>query len=345
MKIALVLDSRDFGGIESHILELARTLSGYSLELTVIRLTDYGDHPLLTTLQQYSIYTKVLNGSFTEFFNYIRKNSFDIVHSHGYKANIYSRLICRLTSSKSVSTFHSGDRGTGKLYLYDALDRWTAFVSDYNVCVSEPIQSGLIGQSDVMLNAITTQDVELEYGTRIGFVGRLSSEKAPERFVQLAKQFPEQAFSMFGDGPDYQILAQQAPNNLTLHGHQRNMQSVWSTLSILVLPSRKEGLPMVCLEAMLRGIPVIATNVGSIEQLIEHNNDGWVINDYSQASLADALHAWLALPASDALAYRLRARDKILRQFSMHEYVPRLLTQYHRLLSNVSLPSKGGEYV
>ncbi|CAI8187379.1 MAG: O-antigen biosynthesis glycosyltransferase WbnH [Glaciecola sp. HTCC2999] len=345
MKIALVLDSRDFGGIESHILELARVLIEYSLDLTVVRLADYGNHPLMTKLQNFNIPTHTLHGSFTEFFHFIKVQRFDIVHSHGYKANLYSRLVCRFTYSQSVSTFHSGDQGKGKLYLYDALDRWTGFVSHYNICVSEPIKASVHGSSDVMLNTINTQGIELEFGYQVGFVGRLSREKAPERFVALAKQFPEQQFAMFGDGPDYQTLAVQAPSNLTLHGHQADMQSVWKNISVLVLPSRKEGLPMVCLEAMVRGIPVIATDVGSIAQLITPDVDGWIVSEYSQSSFCDTLQAWFELPQSDALSVRHSARDKILSQFSMHEYVPQLLTQYQRLLTNVALPEKRGEYV
>ena len=345
MKIALVLDSRDFGGIESHILEVAKALSGYAVDLTVVRLTNYGSHPLITRLQDANIHTHTLNGSFSSLYRYVKTQQFDIVHSHGYKANLYSRLVCRFTRSQSVSTFHSGDRGTGKLYLYDALDRWTAFLSHYNICVSEPIQSGLNGQSDVMLNAISTKNTGLEFGTQIGFVGRLSTEKAPERFVALAEQFPNQQFAMFGDGPEYQTLAHKAPKNLTLHGHQADMHSVWKTISVLILPSRKEGLPMVCLEAMLRGIPVIATDVGSIKQLIEHDIDGWVINEYCPSLLCDTLEAWLQLSQQDVNAYRLNARDKILRHFSMREYTPKLLTQYQRLLPNTSSPSKRNEYV
>ncbi len=112
---------------------------------------------------------------------------------------------------------------------------------------------------------------------RIMFVGRLSEEKGPDIFLQALKMLMDKGVActacIAGDGPDRQELMKRAEELslsgvLTFAGLQPDTAPLYREADMLVLPSRHEGLPLVLLEAMASGLPVIAAAVGGIPDVI-----------------------------------------------------------------------------
>ena len=110
-----------------------------------------------------------------------------------------------------------------------------------------------------------------------GYVGRLSSEKGPDLFldalIPLCHQYPQLDAVMLGDGPERDSLQAridaaglQAAHRLP--GYQTDMRAWWQQLDALVISSRTEGTPMILLEAMQAGVPVVAFGVGGIPDVI-----------------------------------------------------------------------------
>lgn len=329
--IWLLLDSRDVGGIESHIFQLALGLKQFQRSVRVIFLCKYEQpHPLTTTLNSANISYHFLEGSWSDLLNYTRHHQPRVIHSHGYKAALYSRLLrlSLLTSHQKIrfiNTFHAGEIGQGKLALYDTIDRWSAPFSHHNFAVSELINQRVPSQTTVLNNFIDTEDLTQSSGKQIAFVGRLSHEKAPDRFIELAKQHPAYSFHLYGSGPMEQELTLTLPNNVVFHGHQTSMETIWKDIGLLIICSRYEGLPMTALEAMGRGIPVISTPVGNISKLIQSETNGWIVEP---EELSQALLHWFELSAINKIEIQQAAQKTIQDHFSTKAIVPRVLELY-----------------
>ncbi|WEM42559.1 glycosyltransferase family 4 protein [Photobacterium sp. DA100] len=266
--IYLIVDSSGFGGIESHIQQLAILLQSKQAELEVVYLQHYPSHPQYAELEQHHISYRFLSeSSVTTFFRQLKAD--DIVHAHGYKASILSRFGRLLARYHLVTTFHAGEAVSGKLAFYEWLNRYTAAFS-YNLAVSEKIKTDLPFRCELLRNFVHCQnanDSRNRHSTlQVGFVGRLSHEKAIDRFVFLCAQLPNIKCHVFGDG-DQAGMLQGRP--VIWHGAVPAMEPYWHLLDVLLITSRAEGMPMAALEAMAHGVVVLSTDVGEMPSLLE----------------------------------------------------------------------------
>lgn len=305
--IALLLDSRQMGGIESHVLNLAQALTRRGYKVQVVLWKDYGDHPLVDALRAQAIEVVHLQGRVRSLMHYLTQAAPHILHTHGYKAGIWGRLVARILGISVVSTFHNGDVGVGRMALYTALDRLLAGFS-HNICVSDQIASRLFWPSRVLANFIEDSQLSAQprqrFGRRIGFVGRLTHDKGPDRFYTLASNMPDAQFLVYGMG---ELLPTQTTllANLKLMGSVASMSEHWANLDLLCIPSRVEGLPMVALEAMARGIYVVAFDVGDLHKVITPSG-GALVKAGDLAAMQQAIEDWLA--SSDTQKKKLSAQ-------------------------------------
>ncbi len=120
------------------------------------------------------------------------------------------------------------------------------------------------------------------------FIGRLSEEKNPDVFVEIAKLVGEEnktagiaKFFMIGDGPMKKeiehMIHKERVGNLTYLGYQSNIAEYLSAADIFVLPSRIEGFPLSILEAMSMGVAVVASAVGAVPDVVVDGHNGYVI--------------------------------------------------------------------
>jgi glycogen(starch) synthase len=132
---------------------------------------------------------------------------------------------------------------------------------------------------------------------RIGYVGRLAEQKAPHLLVEaFARVRPEASLVMVGDGPlrhvvDAAIQRSPARDRITTSGfvpHHR-VPSVLSALDVLVLPSVYEEMGSVLVEAMASGLPVVATRVGGIPEVVVDGQTGLLVPPADVAALAEAI--------------------------------------------------------
>ncbi|EPI8558429.1 glycosyltransferase family 4 protein [Vibrio fluvialis] len=337
-EIWLLIDTLNFGGIETHVRELANGLNTFKQPVRVVVLKKYARPQLLQqSLQQLGLPCTFLSELLpepvasgktilTQLYLSVRQHRPHILHAHGYKASICSRVIKLLTGVRQISTYHAGETPRGKVWFYDWLDRYTSFFSTQAISVSSAIAAKLPVKSITMNNFITQPPPSERKGKQIAFIGRLSREKAPERFVKLARQFPMEDFHLYGDGPLFDEITQSAPPNLSLHGHVSDMQSHWLEIDLVVIPSRFEGLPMVSLEAMGRGIPVIATNVGALDTLIEHGVNGWLANSAQELLLLFA--NWQQMTPNERHQIGRAARQTIHAHYTDQAVIPQLIALY-----------------
>ena len=175
----------------------------------------------------------------------------------------------------------------------------------------------------------------------VGFVGRLSWEKAPDVLLRaaalLSARHPDARFVFVGDGPmekELRLLATQLglTDRVFFAGLQQDVASIYAQLDVLTCPSHQEAMPLVVLEAMASGIAVVATQVGSVADLVQHSLTGWLVPPDDPRQLADRLATLLADPPlreQMGAAARLAAVER----FSLADRLEaqgRLLTQLAR---------------
>lgn len=331
--IWIMLDSSKPGGIESHVLQLAEGLHHHGENISVVFLKRYGDHPLRNSLQQRGITTLDLDGRFTTLLKVMRRQRPSILHTHGYKAGLFGRLAAKLCRLPVVTTYHAGEIPSGMLALYDWLDRQSARLACKVFAVSPQIAQRLPVPAKVVDNFVDTTGLTVSNGNQIAFVGRLSREKGADYFVELAGRFPDKKFHIYGDGPQMDELKIAASSNLHFHGQQDDMTPIWSDIGLLIMPSRHEGLPMAALEAMARGIPVLASHVGALDQLIDTGSNGWLVTTGNGDALAERLQLWINMNKPQKQQLKQAARQKILQRFSAEIAIPQLISSYQQLIT------------
>ncbi|UPW16986.1 glycosyltransferase family 4 protein [Agarivorans sp. TSD2052] len=329
--IWLFIDSQAVGGIETHVANLALALAKRDHSVSVVFWQSYQvQHPMIELLNQHHIAWVMLDGSIGSIMHAMNDYPPCLIHSHGYKASIISRMLRLIKPLKLVSSFHAGEISKGRMALYDFIDRYSALLSHKRVAISTDIANRIGAPSKVIDNFIDVPasavcQLSKREKPTIAFVGRLTAVKGPDRFYQLAKRLPQFDFVVFGEGemrPKEDVLAL---NNLVFHGQKNSMELHWRNIDLLCMPSRNEGLPMAALEAMGRGIPVIATNVGGLSRLIEHQVNGFLFSGFNldcwQACIVDwhqdrSMQAAIARQAKRTIKQRFSA-DAVLPQFEL----------------------------
>ncbi|MGF1725431.1 glycosyltransferase family 4 protein [Photobacterium nomapromontoriensis] len=330
-EIWLLVDSRGSGGIESHILQLASGLNQHHFPVSVVFIADYGSHPLKDALTEHGIRVITLSHAISGLWRLVKKEKPRLLHSHGYKAGIISRFIGMLRGIPVVSTYHAGEAVTGKLAVYDFIDRHTAMLAAQCLTVSQPISQRLPVASLMLNNFVHTESVSMGSGEKYAFVGRLSEEKGPHIMLDIARKLPDIQFHIYGDGPLSAQLQQQASVNVTFHGAQPDMSKIWPEIGLLIMPSLFEGLPMAALESMSRGIPVVATHVGALPDLINNGVNGWLLPEADSDDFIDYIQQWQLMPVDQQMHMRLHARYQVATKFSADTVIPQLISIYQKV--------------
>jgi glycosyltransferase involved in cell wall biosynthesis len=162
----------------------------------------------------------------------------------------------------------------------------------------------------------------------ISFIGRFSEEKNPLLFVEIAKDLiarlpSELRFVMAGDGPEFDkvkdvIKSYGLGGHFILTGMIDNVAELLNDTYTLLVVSKAEGIPLVVLEAMNMGVPVISTNVGAISEVLEDNVSGYLIDIENNVakSFASKIEDLLT-GKSDYNMLAEKARKKVVRSFSL----------------------------
>ncbi len=329
--IVLLLDSRGMGGIESHVLLLAKTLKKRNMQPLVLFMKHYGEaHPLEGKMQSLDVDFEYLDGGIQKLARRLKHAA--LLHTHGYKAGLSGRLAGKIAGTPVISTFHNGDLGHGRMRIYTMLDRLTSCLSS-NIAVSQEIAEQLPFNQQVVPNFVDMPEPSIRSsGKAVGFVGRLSHEKGPDIFIKLAKKNDQQPFHIYGDGPMRAELEAHAPENVTFMGMTQNMAEHWPDIGLLCISSRDEGLPLVALEAMSYGIPVLASSVGGLPTLIQANENGWLATAEDIETFSTHLGNWQKSDADTQTEMAECCIKTISQHYSCDALMPEILNIYRQAL-------------
>lgn len=167
------------------------------------------------------------------------------------------------------------------------------------------------------------------------FVGRLSQEKGVDVLLRAWRELPEVSLRIAGDGPLRQALERRAPAGVEFLGRLdgARIAEEMRAASLLLVPSLwYEGFPMTILEAFSTGLPVAASRLGSLQEIITPHRNGMLFEPGSSESLARVVRELLASPAR-LLAMGDNARQDFAERYTKTRNLKLLKTVYSEAIS------------
>lgn len=273
----------------------------------------------------------------------MRSRSIDVVHAHLGNAHLLAALAGRLASCPVLATVHGRELSPLDLELHRSAGTHLGVVCKHSWFHAlglgvNPAQLHLMpnGVDTTVFRPARLRDGPLRQRFGIpaeaplaGFVGRLSWEKGPDVFLRAVlgarHAAPHAHFMLVGDGPMLRELhgtiEQFGLGGCThLAGLQTDMPAVYGEFDLLVSTSHSEAMPLAMMEAMACGLPVVATRVGGVPDLILHGSTGWLVGPNDFQAVGAKLGQLLNAPAELA-AMGEQARRRAVAHFSLDESV------------------------
>jgi glycosyltransferase involved in cell wall biosynthesis len=293
----------------------------------------------------------------------------DIVETHSFKPHFLISLLrnCNHRFHKlNWIAFHHGYTGESlKVRLYNQFDRWSLPRADRVITLCAPFAKELIHHRgvdahriEIIKNAIeprppaTAREIS-QLRADLGItaneiviltVGRLSPEKG---HIDLIRAFKELVggnnalplrLLIVGDGVERVALAAASASlgkKVLLVGHRNEIWPFYGLARVFALPSYSEGSPMVIFEAMLAGLPIVATSVGGVPETLRDGQTALLLPPRDSHALRVALERLLT---DDALAAELgRAAGAAVEQYSAERYCRRLSRIYESIAAQSSI--------
>lgn len=349
LRIAALIDTVQVSGPGRQLAALARCLGSRGVDLRVVTFHRAGRPraPYLDHLDRASVPYVVLPESgpldarlLARLHRVLADWTPSIVQTHNYKPSALAFLL-RATGAewRWIAFSHGTTTENPKTRFYHWLDARMMARADRVVAMSRRHQAGLAhlgGRARVVYNAVLPAsdetartavrlpaDLDAMPRPVIGVVGRLSPEKGVDVFLHACERLARRgvAFSaiVVGDGPQRDDL-ERLRDGLGLGGRVRfvgalsPVDSLYPRLDLVVIPSRSEGLPNVLLEALRANVPVVATRVGAVPEVIDSPRAGMLVPPEVPEALAEAIERSLAREdATEATA----ARRTIAERFSL----------------------------
>jgi glycosyltransferase involved in cell wall biosynthesis len=289
---------------------------------------------------------------------FLRRERVDIVHSHKFGSNVWGTLIARLARVPVVLAHEHSWSYEGQP-LRQLLDREVvARLADRLIAVSredrrrmieveriDPARTLFIPNGLPARLASSDRDVRAELGLErgvpvIGAVGVLRPEKAYQVLLRAVSLLPDETRSVrvliVGDGPERAVLERLAgelrvQDRVRFLGSRTDVPNILGVLDIAVCCSDFEGSPLSVLEYMDAGLPVVASAVGGLPDLIDSGVHGLLVPPRDPAALAEALDELLRAPGR-AREMGARGRERRRAEFDIDVVVRRLENLYRDLL-------------
>lgn len=360
IKLFLLIDSLNMGGAEKLLVNFANiTKNDDSIIMKVGVLNPYRNDSIYKQLVELDIEVVMFESEksrelldlkrFRKIFEYVKKEKFDLIHTHLLYSHLIGGLISILTRIPFVATIHS------ELFVFSATKKFLRtfilmFAKRIHVVTNRVIEDSprCISKKMVyMPNAIPTFPslIKRNYHERqkdleLVFVGRLAKVKRVDTIVKafslLLLEDKNFKLNIIGDGKEKQKLIDLSrslsipEDKIIFHGLQENVTKFLLESDVFVLSSQNEGLPLALLEAMAAGLPVIATPVGEIPQII-NSNSGIIFPVGDIKKLNDAI---LYLKNNPAICEKMSIKNQeiIHEHFSIQSWWKKVHEEYTNII-------------
>lgn len=355
MKVCFIAGTLGRGGAERQLLYMLKALQMAGIEPRVLCLTKGESYEAdITALGiEVEYIGKQPNRLIRSWkiIDNLRKRRVDIVQSSHFYTNIYVGLAGRLLGIRSVGAIRSNF--LTEMQDHGFLGRFQVSLPGFLVVNSDQARRRAVDwgidpqRVEFVRNVVEVSpnnrhsNSDERSGVTLLFVGRLTKEKRADRFVRIADILAKERhpgplrFVVAGDGPlrpeieRHVISCDSLRSKLEFLGQCASMEEVYRNADILVLTSEYEGTPNVILEAMAHSLPVIATSVGGVSEILDDSR-GILVDSGDEASLVNAARELIHNPALREKMGRA-GREYVDQNHSLERLGNQLISLYQRI--------------
>ncbi|MFQ5530785.1 MAG: glycosyltransferase family 4 protein [Gemmatimonadota bacterium] len=372
LRILQLTAPAEFGGLETVVAQLSAGLvsRGYAMCVGCVLddSIDPGSHPLVRVLDTSGVPVKVIQ---------VRRRAYGreraaigsliaefeptVIHTHGYRSDVIGGRAALEERVPRVATAHGFTHGGWKNLVYEYLQRRSYRNAEAIIAVSRPLAARLSEDGSVaprvhvIRNALSRRrdrpgrtaararlGIETD-GFVVGWLGRMGEEKGPDVVVRAMAdpRAAELNLCMVGDGPLRTRLESDSVSSPGARVHWPgaipDAGRLIAAFDVVVLSSRTEGTPMVLLEAMDAGVPMVATRVGGIPDMVNGDEALLVAPDEPEALLTAVLE--VANDRVAALSRSARAEERLATQYDLKTW----LDAHESVYRSVAADAAGGE--
>lgn len=340
-----IIGGGEFGGAEKHILNLAVGLDPSEINL---KLCCLHREPFYQIARQAGVQAWALPmqgkfdvGIIKRLTKLIVEQQVDIVHTHGVRANLMGRLAARMVHRPVMTTVHSllsmDYPQPLTRFIYTLIERSTAPLTQRFITVSESLKTALAEQGvapekiSVVYNGIDFTRYDMLKGVRdeaavptVGVIGRLHPVKGQQYFLEAAAKVladrPDATFVLAGAGADRERLENLAAklgitDQVQFLGFVEDVPTLLTKLDLVVIPSLAEGFGLIAAEALAMEVPVVATQVGGLPEVVLDHVTGLLVNPADSAALAKGI-LWMLNHPHEAKDMAQKGREFVQQNFS-----------------------------
>lgn len=369
-----VLAPARFGGLESVVegLAVGHARRGHRVRVAALTLDGGAPHPLVSSLRHSGVEADEWAFDHRAYLSEARRVRRtcrewrpDVVHTHGYHADVVAGTAARAEGVPVAATVHGFLGGGWRNRLYERLQRWAFRGFDAVVPVSRPLAEELAedGVPPERLHPIPNawgehvEPVSREEARRslgieesakvIGWVGRVGREKGLDVLLEALAglENADWRLSVVGDGDRREALEARVAElglagRVRWHGLVEGAGRYFRAFDLFCLSSRTEGMPVVLFEAMEAGVPVVATRVGGVEEMLDEES-AWLCPPEAPGALRDAIAAALERPG-EAADRASAARERLAERFGLERWLDRYEALYRRIAEHGVPGGAGG---
>lgn len=363
IRILYVITSLGLGGAEKLLLSYLKYLDSDKYEFFVCALRENPDD----LLNEISAFAKVIKLKKRNKFNpliifelrrTIKKLNPHIIHTHLFQPRVYTTIANIFNSIPLITQKHS-IVNPKKHHVFILLEMICILFNKKVIAISESVKNSLNKYEFIRSNKILVLPNSIEYQKFnevalskkksnngeiiIGIVGRLEKVKGINYLLfgmkKILAKFPYAKLEIIGDGSNAQELKNlseklKISNSVIFFGKFTDVIPFYSRMDVFVLPSILEGFGIVLLEAMAAGIPVVATNVNGIKEVIVNMKSGLLVPPKNPEAIADAV---IKIVENPQLAKELAEEGlKRARLFDIKDHLIKLDHLYTNLLGEES---------
>jgi L-malate glycosyltransferase len=346
VRLAVILTSFDRGGTERQMTELIRRIDPARFETHVVCFREQGPWlprvreraVSLTEFKLGSFLSPVIVSKLLRVARWLRDQRFAVVHACDMYANIFglpaatlARVPVRVGSRRGIVS----PTQPGLLHLQRVAYRMAHKIVANSDAAAAALRHEGVAPSKVVVipNGIDLGEEppprRRDHPPVITTVANLRQGKGHDVLlhaaIEVTRAWPDAIFQFVGDGPLRASLEQQAASaglgdHVRFLGHRDDVGDILTASDLFAFPSFMEAFPNGVMEAMASGLPVVATKVGGIPELVQHGRNGLLVPPGDSAALAGAILRMLGSPA-DADEYGRAARKTIAARYSFERMV------------------------
>ena len=369
-RITHIIKTTGIAGAERHLITMLPELDNQSFDICVIVLTEPKKpvDQFFITLQQAGIKTErmIINRHADPYLvirlaRRLRDLAPSLVHTHLLHADLYGTVAARIAGVPAIiSSRHNDDpfRARWPLsFLLRIINRYT----NRFIAISERVRAFTIKTEKVPTSVVDTVyyglpvdehnrqviDARDEFGLPKGplvvCAARLTEQKGHKwllrAFRSVVDQLPETSLLLLGDGPMRAYLEDTVVNlnlaqNVRFAGWRTDVMDILPSTDLFVIASEWEGFGLSLLEAMSFSLPIVATDVGGIPEVVLDGQTGWLVESRDSDALAGSILAALRSPYK-MLEYGQRGKLRLQNTFSVQRMIFDTEKIYNLLLTQI----------